>query len=409
MTTTILDRADYLQQLVVWVDKPVIKVIIGQRRVGKSMFIFQIMNYIRKNDSKANIIYINTEEEKYQHVRDCVTLQNEVNVLLSPTCRNYLFIDEIQNVAKFEEALKSYLSEKKCDIYCTSRNLQVISDDLTIALNGKIVEFKIHPLSFSEFCLFHNLPKNNETLFKYFRFGGMPSLRNISLEDSIVNEYLQGMCNTILLCDIVERCETRNMHLLRQLLQFIANGEKTSFSSSSISKHLQSIGLHVSPKSILDYADYLRNALIINQVDRYDMANKKILASGGKMYFEDFGLRNAIVAGGFKMADIQRVLENAVYMHLIRQNYKITTGQLRHREIDFIVERDGQKCYIQVAYKLDSQEIVDCKLGNLLFIKDDFPKIIVTMDDFADHDYMGIKHIHILDFLRQLFQMPVIV
>jgi predicted AAA+ superfamily ATPase len=400
MQKNVLKRENYLQRLAVWIDKPIIKVITGQRRVGKSMFIFQIINHIKQNIPNANIIYINTEEERYQHIRDYVALQNEVNAQLLATARNYLFVDEIQDIAEFERALRGYLSENKCDIYCTGSNSRLMSGELASYLSGRFVEFKIHPLSFTEFCLFHKLPKTNETLLKYLRFGGMPFLRHLPLEDSTVNEYLTSIYNTILLHDIAERYEIRNMHLLKVLSRFIADTEGTIFSSLSISKYLKSTGMAVSPKSILDYADYLKNALIINQVKRYDLTGKKILVSGGKMYFEDFGLRNAIV-GGFKLTDIQKILENAVYLHLVRQNCKVSIGQLRQGEIDFIAEKDSRKCYIQVAYKLSLQDTIDREFGNLLLVKDNFPKMVVTMDALAGVDYKGIKHIHILDFLQQ--------
>lgn len=347
MQNVVLEREGYLQQLAVWIDKPIIKVITGQRRVGKSMFIFQLISHIRKINPDANIIYINIEDEKYQHIRDYVALQNEVNAQFSAASRSYLFVDEIQDVAEFERALRGYLSENKLDVYCTGSNSRLMSGELASFLSGRFVEFKIHPLSFSEFCLFHSLPKTNETLLKYFRFGGMPFLRHLPLEDSTVNEYLQSIYNTILLRDVAERYEIRNLHLLKTLSRFIADSGGAAFSSLSISKYLKSTGIAVSPKSILGYTDYLKNAMIINHVERHDVAGKKVLASGGKIYFEDFGLRNAI-AGGFKLTDIQKVMENAVYMHLVRQRYKVSVGQLRQQEIDFIAEKDAQKC----SYKL---------------------------------------------------------
>jgi len=191
----------------------------------------------------------------------------------------------------------------------------------------------------------------------------------------------------------------RNIHLLKNLSRFIADSEGTIFSSLSISNYFKSINQPVSPKTILDYADYLLNSFIVNQIERYNLIGKKILASGGKMYFEDFGLRNAIV-GGFKLTDIQKALENAVYMHLVRNNYKVFVGQMRDKEIDFIAERGSEKCYIQVAYKLQLDKTIDREFGNLLNIKDNFPKIVVTMDELAGTDYQGIRHIHILDFLQ---------
>ena len=400
MENLILERENYLQRLAVWIDKPVIKVIIGQRRVGKSMFLFQIMEHIRQANPEANCIYINTENEEFQHIRNYEGLQKEVNVKLKKEAKNYLFIDEIQDIVEFERALRNYLSKNQCDIYITGSNSQLMSGELATFLSGRYVEFKIHPLSFSEFCLFHSLPKNNNTLLKYFRYGGMPFLRHLPLEDFTVNEYLQSIYSTILLRDIAERYDVRNIHLLKNLSRFIADSEGTIFSSLSISNYFKSINLQISPKTILDYAGYLLNSFILNQVERYNLVGKKILTSGGKMYFEDFGLRNSIV-GGFKLTDIQKVLENAVYMHLVRNNYKVFVGQMRDKEIDFIAERGSERCYIQVAYKLQLDKTIDREFGNLLNIKDNFPKMVVTMDELAGTDYQGIRHIHILDFLQQ--------
>ncbi|MCL2168386.1 MAG: ATP-binding protein [Lentimicrobiaceae bacterium] len=400
MENLILKREDYLERLAVWIDKPVIKVITGQRRVGKSMFMLQVMEHIRYANSEANCIYINTENEEYQHIRNYEDLQKEINLRLKKGVNNYLFIDEIQDIVEFERALRNYLSKNQCDIYITGSNSQLMSGELATFLSGRYVEFKIHPLSFSEFCLFHNLPKSNDTLLKYFRYGGMPFLRHLPLEDFTVNEYLQSIYNTILLRDIAERYDVRNIHLLKNLSRFIADSSGTTFSSLSISNYFKSIQLQVSPKTILDYAGYLLNSFIINQVERYNMVGKKVLTSGGKMYFEDFGLRNAMV-NGFKLTDIQKVLENAVYMHLVRNNYKVFVGQMRDREIDFIAERGNEKFYIQVAYKLQLDKTIEREFGNLLNIKDNFPKMVVTMDELAGIDYQGIKHIHILDFLQQ--------
>jgi len=400
MQNIILERENYLQRLAVWIDKPVIKVIIGQRRVGKSMFMLQIMEHIRDANPEANCIYINTENEEFQHIRNYKALQKEINPKLKKEAKNYLFIDEIQDIAEFERALRSYLSKNQCDIYITGSNSQLMSGELATFLSGRYMEFKIHPLSFSEFCMFHNLPKNNDTLLKYFRYGGMPFLRHLPLEDLTVNEYLQSIYNTILLRDIAERYDVRNIHLLKNLSRFIADTEGTVFSSLSISNYFKSINLQISPKTILDYSGYLINSFIINQVERYNLVGKKILTSGGKMYFEDFGLRNSIV-GGLKLTDIQKILENAVYMHLVRNNYKVSVGQMRDKEIDFIAERGSEKCYIQVAYKLQLDKTIDREFGNLLSIKDNFPKMVVTMDELAGTDYQGIQHIHILDFLQQ--------
>ena len=227
-------------------------------------------------------------------------------------------------------------------------------------------------------------------------------LRYLPLEEPMANEYLQSIYNTILLRDIAERYEIRNMPLLKALSRFIADNTGSIFSSLSISDFFRSMNMQVSPKTILDYVDYLKNAFIINQVERYNLKGKKIMTSGGKMYFEDFGLRNSIV-GGFKLTDIQKILKNAVFMHLVRNNCKVFIGQFRDKEIDFIAERGSKKWYIQVAYKLILDKTIDREFGNLLNINDNFPKMVVTMDELAGIDYQGIQHIHIIDFLQNKF------
>jgi len=400
MENLILEREEYLQKIAAWIDKPLIKVIIGQRRVGKSMFMVQVMNLIRKQVPDANMICINTENEEHQHIVNYRILQQEINARLKKSAKNYLFIDEIQDIVGFERALRSYLSKNQCDIYISGSNSQLLSGELASFLSGRYVEFKIHPLSFSEFCLFHDLPKNNVALLKYFRYGGMPFLRHLPLEDATTGEYLQSLYNTIILRDIAERYDIRNLHLLKALCRFVADSMGALFSSLSVSNYFKSINVQAAPKTILDYIDYLKNTFIINHVEIYNLTGKKVLTSGGKMYFEDFGLRNAIV-GGFKLADIQKILENAVYMHLSRMNYKVFVGQMRDKEIDFIAERGNDKCYVQVAYKLQLDKTIDREFSNLLMLKDNYPKMVVTMDELAGVDYQGIKHVHVLDFLQQ--------
>ena len=395
----VLEREKYMKRLSVWIDKPVIKVIIGQRRVGKSMFMLQIMRHIQKNNPEANIIYINVENEEYQHIVDYKILQSEVKKRLKKNAKNYLFIDEIQDIAEFERALRSYLSKNQCDIYISGSNSQLLSGEIASFLSGRYVEFKIRPLSFYEFCLFHNLSANHDTLLKYFRYGGMPFLKHLPLEDGTVNEYLQSLYSTIILRDIAERHEIRNLHLFKSLIRFIADSEGAIFSSLSISKYFKSINIQVSPKTILDYVDYLKNAFAINHIERYNLTGKKVLTSGGKLYFEDFGLRNSIT-GGFKLTDIQKILENAVYMQLVRNNYNVFVGQLRNKEIDFIAEKGSEKCYIQVAYRLQLDKTIDREFSALLNIKDNFPKMVISMDELAGTDYQGIRHIHIFDFLQ---------
>jgi predicted AAA+ superfamily ATPase len=393
-------REQYLNKVSPFIDKPIIKVIIGQRRVGKSMFLFQLMDHIKQKQKQANIIYINTEEEDFQHITDYKGLQKEINSKLKKGKKNYVFIDEIQDIQQFERALRNFQAKQTCDIYCTGSNSKMMAGELATFLSGRYIELQIHPLSFTEFCMFHNLSVTQDALLKYFRFGGMPFLRHLPLDDEPVYEYLRNIYNTILLHDVAARYSVRNLHLLNVLFRFLSDNVGGIFSATSISTHFKKFTLQYPPKSILEYLAYMQNAMIINEVSRYNLPGKRILTSGTKIYYEDIGIRNAVV-GGFKPMDIHKILENVVYSHLIRQDYKVYVGQHRQKEIDFIAEKNSKKVYIQVAYKIIEQATIDREFGNLLAIKDNFPKLVVSMDDLAGHTHEGIEHVHVFDFLQQ--------
>ncbi len=275
----------------------------------------------------------------------------------------------------------------------------MLSGDLATYLSGRYIEFKINSLSFNEFIQFHKLEVDNKSLLKYIKYGGLPFLKNLKLEDEIVYGYLQSIYNTIILKDIVERYKIRNFFLLQNLIRYLSDNFGTILSAKKISDYLKSQKLNFSVKVILQYLSYLQNAFFISKVNRYDIQGKKIFEIGDKFYFEDIGIRNSIIR--YKIRDISKILENLIYNHLCFLDYEIFVGVNKTTEIDFIAIKEDKKLYIQVAYQINSEKTHEREFGNLIKINDNHQKIVVTMDEFADSNYKGIQHLYILDFLHK--------
>lgn len=275
----------------------------------------------------------------------------------------------------------------------------MLSGDLATYLSGRYVEFKINSLSFNEFIKFHKLEADNKSLLKYIKYGGLPFLKNLKLEDEIVYGYLKNIYNTIILKDIVERYKIRNFFLLQNLIRYLADNFGTILSAKKINDYLKSQKLNFSVKVILQYLSYLQNAFFISKVSRFDIQGKKIFEIGDKFYFEDIGIRNSIIR--YKIRDISKVLENLVYNHLCFLDYEIFVGVNKTTEIDFIAKKGDKKLYIQVAYQINSEKTHEREFGNLIKINDNHQKIVVTMDEFADSNYKGIQHFYILNFLHK--------
>jgi predicted AAA+ superfamily ATPase len=394
---TFIVRSKYLERIKPFINKKIIKVFVGQRRTGKSYLMYQVIDYIQKEDESANIIYINKELNEfnsittYQHLYDYVTSKSTKNR------RNYLFIDEIQNIQSFENALKSFNAEGNYDIYCTGSNANLLSGELATLLSGRYIEFKVYPLSYKEFLIFHNLSDEKRSLNFYLKYGGLPYLKNLKLEDDIVFDYLTNIYQAILFKDIVARYKPRNIEFLERLTQFIAKQTGTIFSARSIVKYLKSQNINISVNSLLDYIRFLTSAFFISKANRTDIQGKKIFEVGEKYYFTDIGLRNTIA--GYSPFDLGLIIENIVHNHLLYNGYKINVGQSGNREVDFIAEKNNEKVYIQVALRIPDKKTSQREFGNLLEIKNNYPKYVITLDEYAGISYEGIKHIPLRDFL----------
>lgn len=395
----LIERPIYTNRIIPFIDKPVIKVLTGQRRVGKSYVMMQLMNHISDTVADANIIYINMEMEDFISITSNIELNEYLKDKWIEGKPNYLFIDEVQEIASFERSLRSLLAKNTCDIYCTGSNANMLSGELATHLSGRYVAFHIHSLNYQEFLQFHGLGNSFESLLKYLKYGGMPFLANLGLDDDTPFEYLRNVYSTILLKDVVARENIRNVSFLENLVAYLADNMGSLFSASNISKYLKSQKVEISPQLTINYLRALANAYFVHKVVRSEIGGLKIFEIGEKYYFEDIGLRNSIV-GFNQRADLHKLLENVVYIHLLHQGYTVFVGKLGHREIDFTGDKNGAKIYVQVCLTLYHEETVAREFGNLSAIEDNYPKYVVTFNDaILGENQGGILQKNLIDFL----------
>jgi predicted AAA+ superfamily ATPase len=399
MNTAYIKRPLYINRIKPFIGKPVIKVLTGQRRVGKSYIMLQLIDEIRQEWPAANIIYINMELNEFDSIRTHTVFYQYVESKLVPEGQNFLLVDEIQEVRSFELCLRSLLAELKCDIICTGSNAQMLSGELATTLSGRYIEFPVFSLSFTEFAEFHNLEENNESLIQYLKLGGMPYLVHTGLDANVVFEYLRNLNSTIILKDVVARENIRNVSFLENLIAFLADNTGNIFSSLTISNYLKSQKQNMPTQTVLNYLRALVNAYFVHKVQRANVNGLKIFEVGEKYYFEDLGLRNAIRSFDYR-SDVNKLMENVVFLHLKRNNYKVFVGKLGDKEIDFMAERNDERIYLQVAYMMYDQKTIDREFGNLMAISDNYPKYVVTMDEASSgSDFRGIRQVHLLEFL----------
>ncbi len=391
-------RDSYIERVKPFMRTPIVKVMVGHRRVGKSYLLYQLIELILKDESDANIIYINKEDIEFIDMTSFKELHQYISDRLSDDKRNYIFIDEIQEIDNFKVAIRSLALDDNNDIYITGSNSQMFSSDLANELGGRYVEFKVYSLSYTEFLIFHKLDDSDDSLEKYIHYGGLPYLIHLPMEDRIVMEYIRSIYSTIVLRDVVERNKIRNVAFLDQLIRFLANNIGSLFSSKSISDFLKSQNVKMSPALVAEYADSLSDAFVVSKAGRYDIVGKRIFERGEKFFFENLGIRNAIA--GYNYADRAKRLENIVYNHLLFCGYEVKVGTISTEEIDFVCNRDGETIYVQVAVELQGESTIEREFGNLLKIKDNYPKMVVSNERNFENTYEGVDHIYIRDFLK---------
>ena len=397
-----IKRERYMSRIRPFMGTDLIKVMTGIRRCGKSVMLKLIQQELTESGvSSTQFISLNFEDMCYSHLLTAQALNDEIVKRAEKIGgKVYLFFDEIQEIKDWEKCINSLRVSLDCDIYITGSNAKLLSGELATYLGGRYVEFVIYPFSFGEFMeLYRSLNpdvSNQQCFQEYLLAGGMPYLANLRYVDAPSKQYLHDLFNSVQLKDIVKRNNIRDVDLLERIIAYVIANVGTTFSATSLAKYLKNEHRSVAPETILNYIKYCCDAYLFYQVKREDLQGKQVLSSNEKYYIADHGIREAIFGGN--MRDINLILENIVYLELLRRGYEVTVGRMGNKEIDFVCDRRGEKLYVQVAYLLASEETVSREFGAYDAIRDNFPKYVVSLDEF-DMSRNGIKHRNIRDFL----------
>lgn len=399
----IITRKYYADKVDSWIGKGSIIVLIGQRRVGKT---FVLKDFIQRHqqEADANIIFVDKEKRQFGFIKTHDDLGRYIDERFCADKHNYILVDEIQDIDEWERAILSFHTEERTDIIITGSNSKMLSGELSTRLSGRYIEISIQSLSYTEFLAFHRLADSDNSLRTYLHYGGLPGLRVVGLDDDEqVWEYLRSVFHTVMLKDVVERHSIRNIPFLNNLTVFLADAIGKQTSATSISKFMKSEKMDISTNIILDYTSYFTEAKLIDAVRRYDIHGKRLLETSRKIYFADVGLRN-LIAGGDREADIEKVMENVIYLHLLHLGYQVFVGDLRVGEIDFVCKKPGEVKYVQAAYLIDTEEARKREFGRLQEIKDNYQKYVISLTPLVvRRDYEGILHIGLREFLTNGF------
>ncbi len=395
----IIIRQKYLDKALSFKGISLIKVFTGQRRTGKSYLMHMVADAIVKMEPDAHIIFVDMELMEFATLNTASDLYAKVKSRLKGDVANYLFIDEVQEIDGFEQALRSLLNEQLVDIWCTGSNASVLSGELADRLSGRFIEIPVHSLSYTEFIEFHSLNNENNSLQLYMKYGGLPNLIHLPFTDEVVFDYLRTINATVLLKDVVKRHEIRNVAMLEKLMRFLADNTGSLFSANSISKFMKAQGQMISVAILTNYIQYALEAFYLVKVQRVDLQGKKYFETNDKYYFEDHGLRNAWI--GYRPMHVNKLIENVVFKHLVFNGYRVFVGVSAEYEVDFIAAKDDKKLYVQCAYLMESEQTRQREFRSLLTIRDNFPKLVVTMDEPAGGNIEGVEHWHLRDFLSR--------
>ena len=397
-----IKRESYMRRIRPFINGELVKVMTGIRRSGKSVMLELVKQELLEMGVRAEqFISINFEDMRYLHLCTAQVLHQEILTRAEGIAgKVYLFFDEIQEVKDWEKCVNSLRVALDCDIYITGSNAKLLSGELATYLGGRYVEFVIYPFSFAEFLELYRPTDPRATagqcFQQYLRFGGMPYLSRLNYQEEPVRQYLSDLYDSVQLKDIVKRNKVRDVDLLERILAYVMANVGTTFSAGSLTKFFKSEQRSVSPETVLNYIRYCCDAYLFYRVKRQDLQGKQILATSEKYYIADHGIREAVFGGN--MRDINLVLENIVFLELLRRGYTVTVGKAGEREVDFVCDRRGEKLYVQVTYLLASEETIAREFGVYDSIRDNFPKYVVSMDEL-DLSRSGIKHRNIRDFL----------
>ncbi|MFI3326528.1 MAG: ATP-binding protein [Clostridia bacterium] len=398
-------REVYLSKIRPFIGNDLIKVLTGIRRSGKSVMLKLIEEeLLERGATSEQFISYNFENMSNAHLLNAVSLHSDVSEKIKNTNgKSYLFFDEIQEVKDWEKCVNSLRVEFDCDIYITGSNAKLLSGELATYLSGRYVEFLIYPFSYSEFTELYktNSPKSSEReiFSKFLTLGGIPYLSNLGFDEEPSRLYLQDLYNSVVLKDVVKRNSIRDIDLLERIISYITANVGTTFSATTISKYFKNEGRTVAPETILNYIKACEDAFLFYRVKREDLQGKKILSVNEKYYIADQGIREAVFGGNMK--DINLILENIIYMELLRRGYNVTVGKFGEKEIDFVAVKQNEKIYVQVSYLLASENTVNREFSVYNNIRDNYPKYVLSLDEI-DMSQNGIIHKNIKDFLLDL-------
>lgn len=398
------DREQYLKKIEPFMEKPIIKVVSGLRRCGKSTFLKMLINRIIQNGAaEKNIVYISMELMEFEFITDYRVLYEYVKKKIQKNNKQkYLFIDEVQDIPGWEKAVNSILAEGVFDIYLTGSNSRMFSSEFATLLTGRYIEIEMFPLSFKEFLQFRGTEDQNKNEIEfetYLKYGGLPGIHNLKFDDDVVFQYINSIYNTILLKDIVARYDIRDISLLEKITAFVFDNCGSITTAKKIADYLKSQQINAGVGTVSNYINYLKDAYLAYKSGRYDLKGKKHLELYEKYYMSDIGIRHSVL--GYKKGDIAGLLENIVYLELLRRGYKVSTGKFDDMEIDFVATRNGEKTYIQVTYLLASKETEEREFKPLEKINDNYPKMVLSMDKIWGDDRNGIVRKNIMDFLLE--------
>lgn len=395
-------RKQYMDQMLPFIDTPFVKILTGVRRCGKSTILAMLQEELkRRGIPSAQILSYRFDSLRYEEIDTASKLYAEIRQHLTPNAKTYLFLDEVQEVKDWEKAVNSFLTDFDVDIYVTGSNSRMMSSEISTYLTGRYICFRIFPLSFAEYLDFRReicTTANPHTEFlRYLRMGGFPALhlKDYSLEE--VYTVVRDIYNSTIFTDIVRRNHIRKVDQLERVVKYTFSNVGQTFSAASLSKYLKSQNRQMDPETVYSYLSKLESAYILHRCSRYDIKGKELLKTQEKFYLADSSFRFSVL--GYEPDAVAGMLENIVYLELLRRGYDVHIGKLDQTEVDFVAVRKSEKLYIQISERIDRAETEQREYGNLLAIPDNYPKYVLRTDDFADGSHQGIRTMHIADFL----------
>ncbi len=394
-----VQRKEYLDKLISWRERHIIKAITGVRRCGKSTLFALFIEYLKSQGiSDAQIISINLEDVEFEGLLDYKSLHEYIKERLVKDKFTYVFIDEVQQCKSFERAVDSLFIKANVDLYVTGSNANLLSGELATLLSGRFVEISMLPLSFSEYLEFTQGKDVRTSFSEYIKFGSFPYVAGLEKSDSVVNAYIDGIYNTILIKDVATREGITDISVLEGIVKFLCSNIGSPVSTKKISDAINSSGRKISVNTVENYVRALYQSYVFYKVDRFDVRGKQHLKTLGKFYLVDTGIRNILLSSS--ASDLGHLLENVVYLELIRRGYKVNIGKLEEKEIDFVASKTGEVEYFQVSATVLDENTLRRELEPLQKIPDNYPKFLLTLDDImANSNYNGIRQFNVIDWL----------